>query len=426
MTRLLLRGGHVLTMDDTLGELPRGDVLLDGDRIAAVGPRLDPEDATVLDVHGRVVLPGLVDSHRHLWQSALTGYGADLSLSAYLPLLLSTIASRFTPADVRLSTLLGAAEALSAGVTTVFDYANATHSDAHAEASVAGLVASGARAVFGHGDPERRAALAQLSTRDGLVTGAVAMLSNEHAPMEQTVRHLGTARELGLVASMHVGCGAHGRRAGAVTALHEAGLLGPDLHFVHCNTVTDDEVRMLVDSGAGVTVTPGVEAMMGHGPSAYGRFAVLGAAPAVGLDVAVAAGQDLLGQVRATLVLERQRDNQAALDAGHDPEPLTLSAGDLLRAVTIGGAAAIGLTDRTGSLTPGKQADLVLLRGLEHLAGRDEPGRVAGAVIVTAGPADVSDVLVAGRFVKRDGRLVDHDLAALRAAGAELAARVLP
>ncbi|MGN9892337.1 amidohydrolase family protein [Micromonospora sp. L31] len=425
MPKLLLRGGHLLTMDDALGELPRADVLIDGDRIVAVGPGLDPADAAVQDVRGHVVLPGLVDSHRHLWQSALAGIGADLSLSAYLPLLLGTVASRMEPADLRLSALLGAAEALHSGVTTVFDYCNATRSDEHADASVAGLAESGARAVYGHGDPERHAGLADLAARAGLVTGAVAMLSNEHAPMEQTGRHLAVARELGLVASMHVGCGAHGGRAGAVAALHRAGLLGPDLHFVHGNTITDAEVGLLVDSGAGVTVTPGVEAMMGHGPSAYGRFAARGARPAVGLDVAVTAGHSLFDQLRATLVLERDRHHRAALDVGREPTTLAPAAGDLLHAATVDGAAAIGLADRTGSLTPGKQADVVLLRGLEHLVGRPEPGRLAGAVVAMAGPADVTDVLVAGRFVKRHGRLVDHDLAALRAAGADLATRVL-
>lgn len=426
MSLVLLRGGHVLTMDPDLGEIPVGDVLVADGRIVAVGTDLDPADAEVVDVRGEVVLPGLVDSHRHLWQSPLRGFGPDLSLGAYLPLLLGTAAGRITPDDLRLAGLLGAVEALDAGVTTVFDYGNATRSPAHATAAQEGLAEAGIRAVFGHGDPSDRAGLERLAAAKGLVTGALAVLSPEHGPLDEVARHIRLARKLGLVTSMHIGCGTGGTAARPVLALADAGLLGPDLHFVHGNTSSDADLRALVDGGAGITVTPTVEMMMGHGHPAYARLTALGARPALGVDVTLTTGPNLLDQARAILWSQRQHHNEQLLADGRDPWTLRPAAGDLLHAVTLGGAAAIGLADRVGSLTPGKRADILVLSGLSHLTGTTEPGRVAGAVVAVCGTPDVRDVLVDGRYVKRDGRLLDHDLSTLRATADEVARRVLP
>jgi cytosine/adenosine deaminase-related metal-dependent hydrolase len=394
-------------MDPVIGALPRADVLAVDGEIAAIGPDLSVAGAEVLDVSGHVVLPGFVDSHRHVWQAPLRGIGADMSLGDYLNVVLGQIAPRYQPADMRLATLLGAAEALDAGVTTVFDWNNATLSPQHADAALDGFAAAGIRAVLGHGNPDDPADVRRLANRTGRVTTGLAIIGPEYMPFDLAARHIRLGRELGLVVSMHVGGGGPST---AVTRLHEADLLGPDLNLVHNNTISDDEVKMLVDSGVGITVTPTVEALMGHGSSAYGRFVDAGGAPAIGVDVVVNSVPDLFEPMRDALRAQRGR-------GANTP------AAQLLRAVTIDGARAIGLADVVGSLAVGKRADIVVLGGLGHLTGT---GDVAGAVVTSLGPADVRVVLVDGRVVKRDGHLVEHDLAALRAAAVEVARRVHP
>jgi cytosine/adenosine deaminase-related metal-dependent hydrolase len=198
----------------------------------------------------------------------------------------------------------------------------------------------------------------------------------------------------------------HVTEVGAVARL--ADLLGPDLHFVHGNACTDEELRMLADAGCGLTATPPVESMMGHGAPVYGRFTAFGGTPALGVDVVINSAADMFEQMRAALWLERLRGS-------------SLAAGALLGSATAAGARAIGLGDVVGSLEVGKRADIVLLDGFGHLPF----DLVPGGIVATAGVADVRTVLVDGRVVKRDGILVDHDLASLRAAFSDVARRVL-
>jgi 5-methylthioadenosine/S-adenosylhomocysteine deaminase len=252
---------------------------------------------------------------------------------------------------------------------------------------------------------------------------ALAIVGPEWAPFDTAAAQLALGRELGLTVSMHMGIGTSGPRAGGVTALHRAGLLGPDLNLAHCNTIGDDEVRMLVDAGAGVTVTPVSECMLACGPVPYSRFRAAGGAPGLGVDVVTLAGPGMFEQLRAVLWLERQAYAGAEIAAGRDPVTVLPAAGDLLPAATIDSARAIGMADEIGSLAVGKRADIAVLDGLAHLTG--EPGAgVAGAVVSSLGPENVRTVLVEGRVVKRDGRLVGTDLAALRADAVEVARRV--
>ena len=405
--QILIKGGHVVPGDGA-PELPRADVLVDGGAIVAVGPELAGERAEVIDAAGLVVLPGLVDGHRHVWQAPLRGAGADLTLPDYFQAILGRALPAYRPQDARLAGLLGAAEALDAGVTTVFDWSNAALSPAHTDAVLDGLTSAGIRAVVAHPRPDDVADVRRVAERGGTITAALAILGPGQAPWDDVVRHLRLGRELGLVVSMHANGG--GGPDGAVERMHEAGLLGPHVQLVHLNAATDDEVKLLVDAGAGVTVTPLVEGLMGHGVAPYGRFTDAGGRVGLGADVVVNAPADLFEAMRDVLRTERLRTRTMPPAAG------------LLDAATIDSARAIGLADRVGSIVAGKRADLVLVDGLAHLTGA---GSVAGAVVTCAGPADVHTVIVDGRVVKRAGRLVEADLAELRAAATELGRRAL-
>lgn len=397
---ILLRNGHVIPGDGS-PELPGTDVLIEGGVITAIGKDLPQPADTRIDASGMVVMPGLVDAHRHVWQAPLRGTGADMTLPDYFRVVLGRALSAYRPEDARLAALLGAAEALEAGITSVFDWNNTTLTLEHTEAALDGYAASGLRAVVGHTVPDDEADLKRLATRDGMITGGLAILGPQFGSWEDGVREIAIARELGLPVSMH----ANGGPESPFPRMHEAGLLGPDLNLVHMNAMTPEEARMLADAGVAVTVTPIVEATMGHGTSAFGTFLDAGGHAALGTDVVVNAPADLFEPMRDTLRFERMRSRTM------------YPAAQLLSNATLHGARSIGLGSETGSLTVGKKADIILLDGLSHPSG--------AGVVASLTPANVHTVIVDGRVLKRDGRLLHLDLPALRTTGLELARRAL-
>ena len=402
--RTLIKGGYLLTGH---GEYP-GDVLVEDGAVVAITTNQGRGDSSerhdtdeVIDASGLVVAPGLVDTHNHVWQAPLRGIGADMSLPQYLRVVMGKYLPVFRPEDARLAALLGALESLDAGTTTVFDWCNTTLSPEHTDAVIDGLRSAGIRAVLGASQDWPR-----VSTLTGRVTGGLAILGPEYGPWDDTVRELALARDSGLVASFHAIGG-----TGIIERMAAAGVLGSHVHVVHLNQVTEVEARLLAETRTGVTVTPVLEATMGHGRSAYSRLRAAGARPGLGTDVAVSTPPDLFEPVRQTL-----RDHR--LENGE----LT-PAHEFLAAATVDGARAIGL-DQVGLLEVGKRADLILLSGLSHLI-RAGATAIAGAVVATAGAGNVRTVMVDGQVVKRDGRLVNQRIEQLRSDAEELARRAL-
>jgi cytosine/adenosine deaminase-related metal-dependent hydrolase len=199
-----------------------------------------------------------------------------------------------------------------------------------------------------------------------------------------------------------------GKQAKSVERMREAGVLGPDMTFVHCNCCTDEALRFIAESGGTASVSARVEMQMGHGFPATGRLMAAGVRPSLSVDVVTSSGGNLFDEMQVALQTERARQNQATLDRNEPVKPLELSASDVLEFVTVEGARTCGLEDRVGSITPRKQADLILLR-------RDMPNltplnHLRGAVVMAAGPGNVDTVFVAGRLVKQHGKLLNCDL----------------
>ncbi|WP_433385234.1 amidohydrolase family protein [Dactylosporangium sp. CA-152071] len=377
--QVLIQNAHVVPGNGP--ELPGTDVLCTGGVITAVGPSLaaqaDPS-CEVIDAAGLTVTAGFVDAHRHVWQAPLRGSGADMPMSRYFVEVLGAALAAMSPADAGRATLLGARAALDAGVTTVFDYSNATHSPEHTDAVVEAFETSGIRAVVGFCDP------ASLGRATGRVTGALSILGPEYGDWDTAAAEIRRGRELGVMVAAHV--------AGpCVRRLHDEGLLGPHLQLVHLNAVTADDAKLLAESGTAVVVTPTVEAVMGHGGSAYGRLAEAGARPAFGVDVVIDNPPDLFEPLRDTLRTARLATGSASVPP----------SGDLLLAATLDGARAVGLAGVVGTVEAGGRADLLLLDGLGHLRGDR-----AGAVVSCVTASDVRTVLVDGRVVKRDFALL--------------------
>ncbi|GAA5116582.1 amidohydrolase family protein [Pseudonocardia adelaidensis] len=419
MAEILVRGGCVVDMRPQPVVLRDTDVHVADGRIAAVGPGLAAPGADVLDARQRIVLPGFVDTHRHGWQSVLRASALDVDLGGYLERVAGGLAQALHPADVATAGLLTGLECLDAGVTTVQDHAHIAFTPEHAAAVVEGLRASGVRAVFGYGRPVRsqpqpwragdvRRLRAQvLPDDDGLVTMLLAALGPAHGDVEETVADWRLARELDLRVAVHIGATPAVPRP--VALLRELGVVAPGTLYVHGNSLPDDEVSLIAGTGGALSITPAVEARMGHGPPMLGRVRALGVPAGLGVDVVTTVPGDLFSVMRAALL---------SVDAsGGERVPMA----DVLQAATLGGATALGMADRIGSLRVGAQADIVLLRtdAVATAGGHDPVG-----LAVNAHPGLVDTVLVAGRVVKRDGRLLHPGVGDVVAAANEVARRL--
>ena len=424
MSRLLIRTRAVVTMDPGLGDVEHGEILVEDDVIAAVGTGLPAEGAEILDAGELIALPGFVDGHRHTWQTAVRHCAVGWDLAAYQANVQGVVGEHMTPEDAYAGNLLGALSALDAGITTLRDESHVQNSPAHTDALIAALRDAGIRACFAYGWPStdamswlwesdralpediRRVRYEVLPRDDGLVTLQALLRGPELSGLEVTRADVARARELGLRMSMHMGTGEYGTLHHGIRALHGAGLLGDDMIFVHCCTSDDDELAMAAAAGASACVTPAVEASMpGLGAPATGRLLAHGLRPALGVDVEVGTPGDMFNLMRAALAAERLRETLLGVEPG---EAAPLSARDLLAFATIDGAVAAGLGDRVGSLTAGKQADVILV-GTNAL--NLVPGDDWAASLVAAGHAgNVDTVLVAGRVVKQDGRLTHVDV----------------
>lgn len=427
--RTLIQGGWVVSLDPAIGQIPGGDVLIDDGRIAAVGHSLDAADAERIDASGMIVLPGLIDTHRHTWQSCVRHRYADIEARQYFVEMLGARGAAYRPEDVRIGTLLGAVAALEAGTTTLLDWSHVQNSPDHADAAIAGLADAGIRGVFGHGwplidseswinhserrhpDDIRRLRSEYFASDDQLLTLAMAGRGPEMTTRETWIGDLRLARELGIRSTIHVGAYAHNARHRAVAQMHEAGLLDTDITFVHCCRCGDDEIAMMAD--AGVTVSLGVQTELnaqGIGDIPLDRLLAQGIRPSLSGDTETKCSGDMFTQMRQLLGYYR-----SWMGGGHSRAggaPTTLTTRDVLEFATIRGAEAIGLGHKLGSLTPGKQADIILIRGDDlNLAPVSDP---IGAVVLAAHPGNVDGVFVAGRPVKRGGAMLRNDIDRIR------------
>jgi 5-methylthioadenosine/S-adenosylhomocysteine deaminase len=416
---LLIKGGHVVTVDPDLGDLPHGDVLVTDGVITAAGADLTPAtaDAEVIDAAGRLVMPGLVDTHRHVWQGAIGGYTPQITGAGYGPAVLTGISLKHSPDDVYAGTLWGALQALDAGITTIADWAHNDQSPAHADADLRGLRDSGIRGYFLYGgpgpassdpNPPHPADARRLhdeyfaAGRHGRLRMGMALRGPCFTSAGRNAADFAFARDLGLPISVHVGMAG---TSGAVTGLRRDGLLGADVNYVHGNMLTDEEFDLIAESGGTLTITPSTDMLMQFGTfPATGPALSRGIVSGFGIDTICSAGTDLFSEMRLALAAERSRANAPALARGEQVPAVDLHQRDMLRLATIDGARVWHLEDEVGTLTPGKQADIAIIdMRSPHLDGFGDP---VAAMVLGAGSADVETVIVGGDVVKRDGILV--------------------
>jgi 5-methylthioadenosine/S-adenosylhomocysteine deaminase len=429
MRSVLIKGGAVLSMDPAIGDLTVGDVLIEGDRIAGVGPRLEaPPGAEVVDASGMIVAPGFVNTHMHTWQTGLRGLAADWTIPQYLRAVHAGLATHFRPDDIGIANYVGALSQLSAGTTTLVDWCHNNPTPDHTDAAIDGLQRSGIRALFLHGSPKpdpkegqrhfsevpmpraevERLAKGRLSDRSARVTLGLAILGPGLSVYEVCQSDHRLAREHGLHASMHVS-GAPMKTPDGFERLLAEGVLDETVNIVHGNSLSDDILKRLVDAGVTFSVTAEVELQMGFGWPLTGRLRALGSPLAIGSDVETAISSDMFTVTRSTLQAQRHGDALEALKAtGGAPSEITITCRDALAWATINGAHMAGMADRVGSLTPGKQADVILVDTTD--IGLWSTRELAATIVLHAGPRDVDTVFVAGEVKKRGKKLLADGL----------------
>ncbi len=451
MKKILIKNGYVLSLDPAIGDIAGGDILIDGDRIVCVSADIDAADAEVIDAEGHIVMPGLINAHIHTWQTALRGIGGDWAGSDYFTYMHSTLAPRFTPEDTWIATLVGALAQMNSGVTTIFDWCHNNSTPAHSDAAVDALIVSGIRAVFGHGTVKskpkpgqphfsevphpvseiERLRRGRLGSDDSLVTLAMAILGPDYSTLDVCRHDFRAAREFGVLSTAHVWGRPNRLVPDGYKTIAAEGLLGPDHNLVHGNYIEDEELQVIVDHGASVTSTAQVELCFHVQPPLSGRVWRMGGAPSIGVDSEVAARGDMFNVMRSALLGQRLFDNQETvrrindgesrsgidhvnknlrvIGTGGSPIPeVSVPTREVINWATRNNARAMGLDDQVGSLTPGKRADLILVRRDNlHMVSAQDP---VDAIVYYAQSDDVDTVMIAGRVVKREGRLEFADL----------------
>jgi cytosine/adenosine deaminase-related metal-dependent hydrolase len=420
----VLRRGLVLTMDNAHTVLPRADVLVVDDRIAAVGPDLSVPDGTVeIDASDGIVLPGMIDTHRHMWQTAMRGYGADWTLTQYFVWYYLESGRLFRPEDVHAGNLLAAIEAVDAGVTTCVDWSHGLQTTDHAEAAVEALRSVPGRFVLAYGNiqqapwewstsPEFRAfARRHIDGADDMLGFQMAfdVLGDPAFPERAAYE---TARELGVPVTTHAGVWGATNDDG-IRLAHEAGFLDERSVFVHAATLSADSYHRIAATGGSVSVSTESEQSAGQGYPPTWALRAHRIPVSLSMDTSVWWSGDLFSAMRTTLGADRSREHFEAHAKGDTVTHCSLRAEQVVEWATRGGARALGRDGELGSLEVGKKADVVLLKN-EHSPVAFPVLNPYGHVAFQAQRGDVHTVLVDGRIVKQDHRLVGVDLPAAR------------
>ena len=431
MARTLIKNAVVVSMDDRIGDIENGDVLIEGDKIVEVGRNLEAAGAQVIDGRDHIVMPGLVNAHIHTWEFPLRGIGANwVSKRDYHANTHQNLATRYTAKDVQASNLLGALNQLNHGTTTIMDWCHILRDGEMADAAIEGLEESGVRAVFAYGTVKppiregvtpyykipfpreeiRRLRTGRFASDDRLVTLAMAILGPDWGEYDVAVHDIRLAREYGLINSAHT-YGRKGKRVveDGMPRLAKEGLLGPDHNIAHGNCFDDEELKIVLDAGCTITATCLTEGLNYEYPAMLGRMIKHGATPSIGTDCDPYFNSSMLWTMRHAFQHQRELDNRSLYASGQYPAATQHSTHtrDALYWATMGGAKALRLDHKIGSLTPGKQADLAMIDLSTMNTYLSMPGGdPAHTVVMYAEASDVDNVMVAGRFVKRDGKLL--------------------
>ena len=419
---VVFRNGTVLPMDAARTVLTDADVLVVGDRIEAVGPGLAaPDDALEIDAAGGIVMPGMIDTHRHMWQTAMRGYGADWTLTQYFVWYYLEHGKTFRPEDIYAGNLLSAIESLDAGVTTTVDWSHGLQTVDHADAAVDALEAVPGRFVLAYGNiqegpwewsarPEFRDFVDRRMKRSDMLGFQMAFdVPGDPEFPERAAFEV--AQDLDVVVTTHAGVWGATNDDG-IRLMHENGFMKPGNIYVHSATLSSDSYQRIAATGGTVSVSTESEQSCGQGYPPTWQLRTHGIPVSLSMDTSVWWSGDLFSAMRSTLGADRSREHLEAHAKGDTVTNHHLRADQVVEWATRGGAEALGRDD-LGSLEAGKKADVVLIKN-DRSPVMFPMLNPYGQVTFQAQRGDVHTVLVDGRVVKHDNELVGIDLPAAR------------
>jgi len=426
----VIRKAHVMSMEKGIGDIPSGDVHVRNGEIVAVGENVNAPGAVTIDGRGMIVLPGLIETHWHMWNTLLRGMSGEKPDFGYFRTT-ATLGKLFTPDDIYQGTRLSTAEAINSGITFVHNWAHNVRSPDYARADIRALKESGLRARFSYGpmqghdvkQPVDLADLEKLKTEwaqissDGLLTLGMAWrghggnLPANAVPEPVWRAEFEAAQRLGLPLSVH----SSGSKSavGQIAGLAKAGMI-KNVQIIHAVYATPDEIAAMKDAGTTISIAPTSELRIGFGIPPTASF--LDADIPVGLSVDTV---ELVGNADMFAIMKTTQ----GLANGTANSEFKLSARRVLELATIEGARSMGIGDKTGSLKPGKRADLIMVS--TKAANLGVFGDPAVMLVTAAQPANVDTVMVDGRILKRGGKLthLNADRIATEAGAASAALR---
>jgi 5-methylthioadenosine/S-adenosylhomocysteine deaminase len=407
-SEFVLRNAHVMTMDPALGDIPSGFVHVRNGEIVAVGEAINAPDAQVIAGDDMIVLPGLIETHWHMWNTLFRSFAGDVQAHGYFPTV-ARYGANMTPEDMYQGTRLAAAEALNAGMTTVHDWCHNIRSREYAERDLAALKDAGIRARFSYGwaqgqDDKDILNIADIEAlhrdwskhaNEGLIMLGLGWRGMFRAgPLPENVYRpeFEAARAMGIPITVHIA--SRKTPPNQIEALAKAQLLGKDVQLVHAVWASPDEIAMIRDAGAAISLATPSDMRIGFGLPPVSEFLAAGIPCGVSVDTSA-----LIGNSSLFGVLRDVRDAENARTLNE----FALTARRVLELGTIEGARSLGIDDKVGSLTPGKRADIIMVntRALNMGDFVDPAHLLVGSAL----PENVDTVVVDGRILKQGGRL---------------------
>jgi cytosine/adenosine deaminase-related metal-dependent hydrolase len=401
---IVLRGGTIVSLDPAVGDFVKGDVLIDGKKIAAVGEQLKaPPQADVVDASNTIVIPGFVDAHRHSWEGQLRRIIPDGDIAKYMATTHNGFARYYRPHDIYVGNLITALGCIDAGITCIIDNSHNSRSAAHSDAAVQALIDSGIRGVHASGAPAagdwdrqwpqdlERLQKKFFTSTDQLTT--LRMFSG----MDR--ENWALARRLGIRITTE------SNAAGPeFDEFWTAKLIRPDNTFNHCQGWSDAVWQRVKDAGATVNVCPRSDAQYGLGEGVFALQKALdhGMRPGFSIDNEISYGTDMFSEMRVAFNVQRAMATYKRVNGAATAAPL-VGVRTVLECATTGGAACAGLLDKCGTLTPGKEADIVMIRADD--INLYPSNHAVGTVVLAADTRNVDTVIIGGRIRKLRGRM---------------------
>jgi cytosine/adenosine deaminase-related metal-dependent hydrolase len=413
--RLLLKGGTIITLDDKLGDIAKGDILIEGKKIAAIGANLKASGAHVIDASNTIVIPGFVDCHRHSWEGQLRRINPNAAtLDAYSAATHLSFAKFYRPEDMYIGNLITALGCIDSGITCVIDNSHNSRSGAHSDMAIRALFDSGIRGVHAAGGPQAGdwdhqlpQDLARLqkqffSSNDQLVT-----LRMFAGPVKEQWAY---ARSLGLRITMEFQGQAMGK---IIDQFADEKLLGPDLTFNHCGNLPESTWQNIKNAGVTIDVCPRSDSQYGLGAGfpAYQQALDHGMKPGFSVDNETSYSTDMFMEMRTAFHIQRAVATNRKVNGDANP-PAPVSVRDVLICATVNGAACAGLSDKIGTLAPGKEADIVMIR--TDAINLYPSNNAIGTVVAAADRSNVDTVIIGGVIRKQHGKMVGVDMARFR------------